>query len=628
MNNSDSSRLFDVPELSVLPINTDSVAPSRLNSHPTVQSKNLHNLPEVHPKGEDATVLLTSVFGPYAVDDEYGSRKINPMELYHNQVTREQGPFSLRMFHRSWGQMLIQANITSPCTTLDFPTLDRFVEELKTHKYDVIGIGSIIPNILKVRKMCELIRQYQPDAVISVGGHISNVADLEKRIDCDFIVRGDGVRWYRMYLNQNPDKPLRHPVINSGFGTRACGVDSPGDAAATIIPSVGCPMGCNFCATSAMYGGKGHFVNFYETGDELYCVMNEVAEKMGCRSFFMMDENFLLHRPRALRVLELMKQNNKSWAMYVFSSINALTKYTFEELNALGISWVWVGLEGEHSQYNKLNNVDVKQYVRELQAHGIRVLGSSIIGMEEHTPENIGRVIDYAVDYKTDFHQFMLYTPNPGTPLFKEMTAKGKMKKESIEYDLADTHGQYAFNFNHPHITHGEETEFLRRAFQTDFDVNGPSLMRLTRTLLNGWLLYKNDPDPRVRSRWEWEMTPVTTVYIPMVAAMKSYYRFRNRHVYNLASELLNDLQNEFGFQAKLMSLVGGWYLRYKLWREERRLQAGWTYEPPTFYQRNEYVEDNPIELAEAVEPLLDASHKISDRTKTKVASNAESFVA
>jgi len=65
-----------------------------------------------HPRGTRARVLLSSVFGPYAQDDEFGSRAINPMELYHNQVTRAQGAFSLRMFHRSWGIMLIQA--TSP----------------------------------------------------------------------------------------------------------------------------------------------------------------------------------------------------------------------------------------------------------------------------------------------------------------------------------------------------------------------------------------------------------------------------------------------------------------------------------------------------------------------------------
>ena len=59
------------------------------------------------PSRSRPRVLLTSVFGPFARDDEFGSRAINPLELYHNQVTRAQGPFSLRMHHRSWGIMLI-----------------------------------------------------------------------------------------------------------------------------------------------------------------------------------------------------------------------------------------------------------------------------------------------------------------------------------------------------------------------------------------------------------------------------------------------------------------------------------------------------------------------------------------
>ena len=82
-------------------------------------------------------VLLSSVFGPYAQDDEYGSRKVNPMELFHNQVTRVQGVFSLRMFHPSLGLMLIKENIKAPCTLLDFPSLKRFIEEIKSKIYDI-----------------------------------------------------------------------------------------------------------------------------------------------------------------------------------------------------------------------------------------------------------------------------------------------------------------------------------------------------------------------------------------------------------------------------------------------------------------------------------------------------------
>ena len=52
-----------------------------------------HNPQALHPAGSQARVLLSSVFGPYGQDDEYGSRQMNPMELYHNQVTRTQGAF-------------------------------------------------------------------------------------------------------------------------------------------------------------------------------------------------------------------------------------------------------------------------------------------------------------------------------------------------------------------------------------------------------------------------------------------------------------------------------------------------------------------------------------------------------
>jgi radical SAM superfamily enzyme YgiQ (UPF0313 family) len=168
------------------------------------------------------------------------------MELYHNQVTRTQGPFSLRMFHRSWGLMMIQANIAAPCIVLDFPTLDRFIKEIKKNKYDIIGISSIIPNLVKVRTMCRLIRLYQPKAEIVVGGHIANMPDLRDRIPVDHVVKGEGVRWFREHLGEDASRPLRHPVTKSGWRVRSAGMqfkEKQGDVAAPVFPSVGCPIG-------------------------------------------------------------------------------------------------------------------------------------------------------------------------------------------------------------------------------------------------------------------------------------------------------------------------------------------------------------------------------------------------
>ena len=150
-----------------------------------------------HPKGNQARVLLSSVFGPYARDDEFGSRAINPMELYHNQVTRAQGSFSLRMFHRSWGLMMIQRNISAPSTLLDFPTLERFERELTSNEYDIVGISGIIPNFGKVREMCRRVRRLSPKSKIVVGGHVAAIPGIDKLIDADCVVRGEGIAWMR-----------------------------------------------------------------------------------------------------------------------------------------------------------------------------------------------------------------------------------------------------------------------------------------------------------------------------------------------------------------------------------------------------------------------------------------------
>jgi radical SAM superfamily enzyme YgiQ (UPF0313 family) len=545
---------------------------------------------ETHPKGKRARVLLTSVFGPYAQDDEFGSRSINPMELYHNQVTRAQGAFSLRMFHRSWGIMMIQSNISAPCTVLDFPTRDDLRRELTENQYDVVGITSIIVNVGKVKEMCRMVRECSPGSQIVVGGHVAAIPGIEQMIDADHIVRGEGIAWMRRYLGEDLAAPIRHPEIVSGMNTGMMGIRLPnrkGGTAATIIPSVGCPLGCNFCTTSAFFGGKGKFINFYNTGDELFGVMCRMEENMKVSTFFMMDENFLLHRKRAMRLLELMREHDKAWGLAVFASANALKQYTMQELAELGISWVWMGLESPKSTYTKLNGTDTHALVGELHAHGIRVLGSTIIGLEHHTPENIQGEIEYAVEHGTDFHQFMLYTPVPGTPLYKQIESEGRLLSDT---KLADIHGQFKFNFKHAAISRDQSKLFLDWAFWRDFEKNGPSLYRMCRTFFEGWKRYKHFPDVRVRRRFADELLAVSTGYNAALRVMEKRFYDINPEIAKEIRTLRREIEKEFGLRARVTGMVLAPVLRWTTTREERQLAEGKTYEPPTIIERTNWV--------------------------------------
>ena len=543
-----------------------------------------------HPKGTQARVLLSSVFGPYAQDDEFGSRSINPMELYHNQVTREQGPFSLRLFHRSWGIIFIQHNISAPCAVLDFPNRERFIEELKAHEYDIVGLSGIIVNIGKVREMCRLVREHSPKSTIVVGGHVTAIPGIQHMIDADHIVKGEGVSWFRSFLGEDPTAPVNHPVIPSSFGFSIMGLRGPqggGSPAATIIPSVGCPMGCNFCTTSAFFGGKGKVTNFFEKGSEIFHAMCDAEARLGVKSFFVMDENFLLYKERAMELLEQMKEKGKAWSLYVFSSANAISKYKMRELVELGVAWIWMGLEAKQSGYSKLQGADTVKLTKELQSHGIGVLGSSIVGLEHHTPENIQTEIEHAVAHDTDFHQFMLYTPVPGTPLYEEMAGEGRL----IDVDLADIHGQDRFNFEHAAMPRDSSKRWLDWAFRRDYEKNGPSIYRLAKTMMEGWKRYHDDPDPRIRQRYKRNGQDLRRSYGAALFAMEKYLRVTNAEVSQKIHALRKDMEQELGALSRWINRAAGPVLLWTSRRDARKHPRGKHIEPMTFIERRNWPE-------------------------------------
>ena len=140
--------------------------------------------------------------------------------------------------------------------------------------------------------------------------------------------------------------------------------------------------------------------------------------------------------------------------------------------------------------------------------------------------------------HDADCHQFMLYTPVPGTPLHAEMEAQGRML-EGV--DLADIHGQYKFNFRHEHIERDDSKVWLDWAFQHDFDVNGPSLFRMMRTMFEGWKRYGADRDARVRARFAGEAAKLRQGYGAALWAMERYLAASNERV----SERIGDLRRQ-----------------------------------------------------------------------------------
>ncbi len=445
-----------------------------------------------HPK-----LLLTSVFGPYAVDDEYG-KKENLMELFHNQVTREQGIFSYRFNHASFGLYFLAENIDLPTVVLDFPTLPQFIEELKKG-YAYVGISYVMPNFKKAKKMAELIRQYSPRSKIILGGHGVAVGETETVIAHDYLCRGEGVAFLRHLFGEDPAKPLRHPLLHSAFNRRVMGVPLP-EGSGILIPGVGCANKCRFCATSHFFG---EYVTYLKTGKEIFDVCCAYEDRLGVTDFGVMDENFLKFPQRAMELLECIEKTGRAFTFGIFSSAETITGLpSLDLLVRLGITFVWMGVESKHEVYEKNKGIDFKRLVAELRQRGISVMTSAILFLEEHTRESLWPDVDFVTGLKADYVQFMELGPLPGTKLYRDYEEQGKLcSTDEMPYE--ERHGQDRIWFKHPEFSCEETPALLRKAFEQDYRLNGASFIRAVETAMMGYEYAARSDDPRVRVRAE-----------------------------------------------------------------------------------------------------------------------------
>jgi radical SAM superfamily enzyme YgiQ (UPF0313 family) len=485
--------------------------------------------------GDRMKLLLTSVFGPFAVDDAYG-RKENKMELFHNQVTREQGVFSYRFNHHSFGLYLMAENVNVPTTVLDFPSLRDFKRELRKG-YDYVGISFIVPNVGKAKKMAEIVRQESPNTKIILGGHGVSIQGIEQMIPYDHICRGEGIAFLRNLFGEKADQPIKHPLLHSSFNRRIMGVPLP-QMSGVLLPGVGCPNKCPFCCTTHFFSD---YKPYLSTGREIFEVCRRYEEQLGVTDFGVLDENFLKDRGRAIELLECIERERKLYTFGIFSSAETLLALgDLDILVRLGVQFIWIGMESKHKAFKKNQGVDFHVLVRELRQRGISVMASAILFLEHHDQDNIWEDVDHAISLQSDYLQFMQLGPMPGTALHDAYLREGRILA-NVPYE--QQHGQDIIWFKHSDFTPAESRRFLRAAFQRDYERNGASLLRAIDTMIQGSRYARGHADPRVMRREQsFTLTPQMRLFLPAARLLAA-----NRSTSELAKRLELEYQSLLG---------------------------------------------------------------------------------
>ncbi len=445
-------------------------------------------------KPDKPHLLLSSVFKPFGVDSPY-ARKESRIELFHNQLTQAQGIYRLRAFMDTFGLHAIANNIDVPVTVLDYPTLNRFVKEIKKG-CDIIGIGAILPNFQKVKRMVELAREYAPGSKVVIGGFCATIPEIRKMMEVDDVCVGEGISFMRKMLGLPPEFVFKNPdVCQRGreiLGVPLLKVNTP-----HIIVGLGCSYGCDFCSPSHFFGRR--HIRFFTSGQALFSEVERVARRFRTNAMALVwDDNFLLVMERAEEFRQCVVNSGQVFNLSIFASADRIRTFGVEKLAEMGVSLVWIGRESRFADYPKNKNIDMRSLVAALRDYGIRVVLSSILLLDAHTRENIEADIDGHLACRPVFSQFAFYAPLPGTPLYDRMKGENRILT-AIPFE--DWHAFKQPWFVHPEFNLTEAEKIQRHAYERDFYELGPSLMRYIDVEYQGWRKLKNSDKPHLRSR-------------------------------------------------------------------------------------------------------------------------------
>ena len=126
---------------------------------------------------------------------------------------------------------------------------------------------------------------------------------------------------------------------------------------------------------------------------------------------------------------------------------------------------MYVGIESGDEEVrkdaNRTSDTNLNQIekVKFLEKTGIKVKAMYIIGMPADTDSSYKKTVEFAKKVKSSYAQFSVFTPYPGTPVFKEYEKKIFVKKY-------ENFTQWQLVFDHPNFKPIDILNLLNYSYQ------------------------------------------------------------------------------------------------------------------------------------------------------------------
>ncbi len=202
---------------------------------------------------------------------------------------------------------------------------------------------------------------------------------------------------------------------------------------ATLLTDYGCPWPCSFCVMSTLGFQTRPVEDVLEEIDSL--------RARGVRELFFLDQTFGAVRPRALALCRaLAERGDLSWT--AFTRPDTASDELLAAMRAAGCHTLILGVESADdallSAYEKgYDTRAVREACARARAHGLRTVGTVMLGLPEQDEASLERTLDFAVELELDFLSLNVAVPRFGTPFRQKVLALGLADEHDLVMDQA-----------------------------------------------------------------------------------------------------------------------------------------------------------------------------------------------
>jgi radical SAM superfamily enzyme YgiQ (UPF0313 family) len=187
--------------------------------------------------------------------------------------------------------------------------------------------------------------------------------------------------------------------------------------------------------------------------------------KLNVKNYIFRDPVFSIDRKHTILLCEEIIKSKIKFNIAIETHLKNIDNELANIFLRCGIKLVYVGIESADEEvkesanrWSDENDVQIEK-INYLEKIGIKVKTMYIIGFPEETEEKFLKTVDYAIKLNSSYAQFSVFTPYPGTPVYKEYEKKITAKK-------FEDFNQWKLVFKHKHFTESSVRYLLDLAYK------------------------------------------------------------------------------------------------------------------------------------------------------------------